>query len=114
MSGPRTEKVDPLIVLLDGQSGESGFFENIGGYLQEGARIDRLAVQSHLEMQMRPGRAAGAADDPDQLAGRDRLPGMGAEAGHVGVARQQAVAMVDLDAIAVAGALADEGDRAPR
>src|SRR3990170_25736 len=113
MSGPRTEKVDPAAMLLpDGRSVDSGFFENIGRYLQERTRIDRLAVQPNFEMQGRAGGTAGAADRTDQLPGPDGLTGLRAECRHVGVSRPQAVAMVDLDAIAITGPAADEGDPA--
>src|SRR5688500_10760630 len=46
ISGPSTEKVDPAIVLLGGgRAADSGFFENIGRYLQQGTRIDGLTVE---------------------------------------------------------------------
>src|SRR5687767_8796252 len=110
MSGPKTEKVDPAAMLLpDGRSVDSGFFENIGRKLQERTRIDRLAVQPNFEVQVRAGGTAGAADRADQLAGPDRLAGFGAECRHVRVSRPQAIAVIDLDAIAVTGPAADEG-----
>src|SRR5262245_42392649 len=95
MSGPSTEKVESAIVPLpDGRSVESCFFENIGRYLQEWARVDGLAMEANLEMQMRTGGTAGAADGSDHLASRDGLADPRAERGHVGVTRMQAIAMV--------------------
>src|SRR5687768_8115775 len=114
MSAPRTEKVGPVMVALPGgRSIDSGFFENIGRYLQKGTRIDGLVVKADLEMQVRPGRTAGAADRADRLAGNDRFTDTRAERGHMGVARSNAVAMIDLDAIAIAGTPSNERDLAP-
>src|SRR5262245_54889625 len=114
MSCPSTEKVaSSAMPSADRGTAESGFFENIGRYLQKRARIDRLIMEPDLEMQMWAGGAAGAADRADQLAGHDRIADMGAERGHVGVARPQAIAVVNCDAIAIARAPADEGNLPP-
>src|SRR5258705_703958 len=111
MSGPSTEKVASVAMPLAGcRAVESGFFENIRNYLQKRTRIDGLVVEPDLEMQMRTGGAAGASDRSDHLAGHDAVASPRAERGHVGVARPKAVAVVDLDDIAIARALADEGD----
>src|SRR5262245_56274792 len=73
-SAPRTEKVEPLIgllvaeLLLDAAGALVGVLENILGSLQEGSGIDRLVVDADFEMQVRPGRAAGAADKADDVA----------------------------------------------
>src|SRR6185369_5055353 len=115
ISGPRTEKVDPVIAPLpEGRSVDSGLFENIGGHLQEWAGIDGLAVEPNLEMQMRTGGTAGAANGPYHLTGPDRFTHARSERGHVRIAGQQTIAVIDLDAISIAGTLASEGDRAPR
>src|SRR3990170_1104374 len=88
ISGPSTEKVAPAIVLLvDGRTIDSGFFENIGRYLQQGTRVDRSAVESDLKMQVRAGGTAGASDHPDQPAGADHVADAGAKREHVGIAR---------------------------
>src|SRR5262245_16683927 len=65
-------------------------------------------------MQMRAGRKAGRADIADDVAGLHREADLYAdgEAAHMGVGRRLAAAMVDLDDIAVALAVAGEGYRA--
>ena len=60
-----------------------------------------LAVLDDFEVEVGPGRASGRADQADLLARRYALPGMGAKARHVGIAGDQAVAVVDLDAVAI-------------
>jgi len=56
VSAPRTEKVEPRIVLFPGLRGAAaGFFENMGGSFKEGARIDRIVVDPHFEVEVRPG-----------------------------------------------------------
>src|SRR5687768_15550141 len=77
-SAPITEKVE-LATGLTGfrvaAPGEvcTGFFENMRGGLQEGARIDRAVVDAHLEMEVRAGRTAGVADLADDVARGHRL-----------------------------------------
>jgi hypothetical protein len=80
-SAPITEKVE----LATGRTGfrvgaevGSGFFENMGGGLQEGARIDRAVVDAHFEMEVRAGRATGVADLADDIAGGHLLADAGA------------------------------------
>src|SRR5690606_31770282 len=90
----------------------SGFFENMGSRLQEGARIDRAIVDAHLEVEVRAGRAAGAADRADHLAGSDALADARAPRRHMRVAGHHAVAVADLDDLAVPRLGADERDLA--
>src|SRR5579884_1116171 len=72
----------------------------------------RLAVDQHLVMHVRAGGAAGAAEiadlgmRPDMLADRD------GEAVEMGVAGRDAVAVIDLDDLAVIVAVAGIGHRA--
>src|SRR5262245_13449011 len=81
---------------------------------QEALRIDRFAVDPRLVVQMRSGGAAGRADLADDLAGLDRMADLGVDAGEVAVARRDAVAVVDLDHLAVAALPAGECHRAVR
>src|SRR3569623_1423889 len=98
-SAPRTEKVEAVAARRGMALGNfgSGFFENMGRGLQEGARVDRAVVDTHLEMQVRPGGATRAADQSDDVAGPHLLPDVGLLRRHVGVTRQQAVTVADLD-----------------
>src|SRR4029453_1119764 len=67
-------------------------------------RIDGLAVVQDLEVQMRPGRAAGAADEADELATHHGFAGLdpGCEGHEMAIDRGQLVAVLDADPIAVA------------
>src|SRR5690606_30775836 len=87
-------------------------FENILTGLQETARIDGLAAHPHFEVKMSAGRAAGRSHASDRLAARDLLAHARAETGEMGITGHDAVAMVDFDDLAVAGALADITDLA--
>src|SRR6478736_2055879 len=114
-SAPITEKVE----LATGRAGLrigaevcSGFFENMRGGLQEGARIDRAVVDAHFEMEVRAGRAAGAADLADDIARGHGLSDAGAPSGHVGVAGQHAIAMADFDDLSVTSLGSHESNRA--
>src|SRR5690606_2693886 len=87
-SDPITEKVElftgigvilPCCLSAVGRGSSAGFFENMWGCLQKGARIYRAVIDTHLEMKMRPSRAAGGADRADDIAGFDFLPRLGAE-----------------------------------
>src|SRR5262245_13238978 len=69
---------------------------------QELLRIDRVAVDARLIVQMRPGRAAGRADLADGLTHSDLLADLHVDFGQMAVARRKAVAVVDFDQIAVA------------
>src|SRR5690606_3363974 len=110
-SVPMTEKVAPPLAMgllgLDAcgagavGSCSSDFFENMGGSLQEGARVHRAVVDMHLEMEVRTGRAAGVADRANHVACSDALPHLGAEGRHMGIAGHQPVAVSDLDHIAI-------------
>src|SRR6185312_578448 len=76
---------------------------------QELLRINRLAVDARLVVQMRAGGAPGRADLAAHLADMDGLADLDVDLREVAVARGKAVAVVDLDHVAVA-ALAP-GDR---
>ena len=68
-----------------------------------GDRVDRPAVVQHLEVQVRAGRAAGAADEADQLAAHDRLAGLdaGREGHEMAVHGGELAAMIDAHPVAV-------------
>src|SRR5262245_456708 len=74
----------------------------LGARAQETLRINRLAVDARLVVQMRSGGAAGGADFADDLAGLDRVTDLGVDAREVAIARRHAVAVVDLDHLAIA------------
>src|ERR1700722_1245959 len=76
----------------------------LGAGVQELLRVDRLAVDAGLVMQVRPGGASGRAHAADGLAGLDGLADLHVDLRHVAVARREAVAVVDLDQAAVAAA----------
>src|SRR3546814_2015434 len=65
-------------------------------------------------MQVAAGRTAGRAHFGDLLARSDPCADLGRETRQVGVARQNALAMIDLDDIAIARLPADEADAARR
>src|SRR5258708_39343866 len=66
--------------------------------------IDRLALAQELEVQMRAGRAAGAADKADELAAHHRLARLdaGRESREMAVDRGKLAAVLDADPVAVA------------
>src|ERR1051325_4620202 len=70
--------------------------------LEEGHRIDRAPVDADLVMEVAAGRAAGRAHQPDQVAAVDALAGLGDALREVAVAGLDALAVVDLDHVAVA------------
>ena len=72
------------------------------GDRHRGDRADRRAVDAHLEVEVRPGRAAGRADLADRGPGVDRGALGRLDPAQVRVARHHAAAMVDLDHVAVA------------
>src|SRR5690606_14399945 len=92
--------------------GGSGFFENMVVGLQERTRIDGAAMDMDLEVKVRPGRTAGAADSADDRAGIDLLPAAGVPSRHVRIASHHAIAMADLDHLAVTGLGTNESHRA--
>src|SRR5699024_4602583 len=102
---PITEKVDPdpIGLATGGLDGlySSGFFENMGRCLQEGARVHRAAVDAHLEVEVWAGRAAGRTERADHVARCNLLPDVRVERGHVGVAGYEAVTVADLHHVAV-------------
>src|SRR5690606_31200443 len=109
-SAPSTENVEPPLAtgLAAGRGSAlgrlgSGFFENMRSGLQEGTWIDSAVVDADLEMKVRAGRPAGAADQSDDVSGVDRLSDIRLPGGHVRIARQHAIAMSDLDHLAVTG-----------
>src|SRR5688572_574598 len=76
------------------------------------AGIDRYVLTAHFEMQVWPSRTAGGADLGDRRARIDHLALFDEERAEMPVAGDQARGVRDLDKIAVAGPLADEGDLA--
>src|SRR5687767_5084504 len=84
----------------------------MGSGLQEGARIDRAVVDTDLEMEVRAGRAAGVADEPNHVAGGHRLSDFRLPAGHVGVAGHHAITVADFYDFPVTGLGAHESNLA--
>src|ERR1700687_1285084 len=79
---------------------------------QELLRIDRLTVDPRLVVQMRAGGAGGEADLADGLRDVDRLAAPPADFRQMAVTGGQAMAVVDLDHIAVAALPAGDGHAA--
>ena len=77
----------------------------VGGRLQEGDRVDRLAVDPDFVMEVASGRAAGRAHQADHVAALDALAGGDQRLGKVAVAGLDAVAVLELDEVAVAAAI---------
>src|SRR4051794_1316858 len=69
---------------------------------QRGQRVDRGAADAHLEVQVRPGRVPGHADEPELLPGRHDLPRTDVDLGEVRVHRGDAAADLDDDEVPVA------------
>ena len=74
--------------------------------------IDRFAVDADLVVQMRAGRAAARAEAAENVALRDLLAFGDQDFRHMAVAGRQAVAVVDLDHVAVAAHRARVDDAA--
>src|SRR5262249_7720830 len=79
---------------------------------QELLRIDRVAVDAGLVMQMRPRGTAGRSDLADDLADLDALPDLDVDLGEMPVARGEAVAVVDFNHPTVTAAPASLDHRA--
>src|SRR5262249_36096040 len=79
---------------------------------QKSLRVDRLAIDAGLVVQMRPGGAAGRANLADDLAAVHRLADLDVDAGQVAVAGREAMAGLDFDHVSVAPLPAGEGHRA--
>src|SRR5262245_29559263 len=77
-------------------------------------RIDGVAVDACLVVEMRAGRTSGRADAADDLADLDRLADLDVDCRQVAIAGREPVAVVDLDHLAVAAVPAGGGDRAVR
>src|SRR5215475_74815 len=82
------------------------------GGTQEFLRIDRVAVDAGLVVQVRAGGAPGRADLADDLADAHALALADVDGGEMAVARRQAVAVIDFHHLAVAAAPAGEHDLA--
>src|SRR5580692_12909800 len=78
--------------------------EQRGAGFQKFLRIDRFAVDAGLVMQMRAGRAPGRADPADHLADANALADANVDLGEMAVAGGEAIAVVDLDHLAIAAA----------
>src|SRR5438093_13650532 len=70
--------------------------------LEVAQRVYWSAVDPDLEVEMRPEAVAGAADVPDRLPLRDRLPHARGDARLVGVRRREPAAVVDRYEVPVA------------
>src|SRR5688500_20160909 len=79
-------------------------------------RIDGLAVVQDLEVQMRAGGAAGAADEAYELAAHHRLAGLDPrrEGHEMAVDRGKVAAVLDADPVAIAAVGRRTGDHAIR
>ena len=75
-------------------------------------RIDLPAVLEHFEVHVGSGRAARGAHEGQRIAAGNRAAHADRQALIVAVARDQPVAMADLDEVAVTGLLAGERDDA--
>ena len=91
---------------LADRAGSAGFFENIGSGLQKGPRVDRAAVDTNFEMQMRAGGTAAASEPSNCLARVHAVADFGIDPAKVGVASLEAVFVADLDQTAIAPATA--------
>src|SRR4029079_15278121 len=67
---------------------------------QHRRRVVRRAVEPDLEVQVRPGRVAEVADQPDGIAGLELLAVLYGYDGEVGVQRLDAAAVVDAHEVA--------------
>src|SRR5436309_9817130 len=65
-------------------------------------------------MEVWPGRPPGAADAADEGVLRDDLPDLDQDRAEVAVARRDAIAMIDLDHVAVAAGIVRGDHRAAR
>ena len=70
--------------------------------MQAGRRVNRLAVDSDLKMQMRAGRGARRTDRPDCLPARDGLPVCDIYRRKMAVPGRVTAAVIDRDVVAVA------------
>src|SRR5262245_31735312 len=81
---------------------------------QEALRIDGVAVDARLVVQVRAGRAPGGAHLADDLADADGLSFRNVDDRQMAVARRQSVAVIDPDHLAVAAAPSGGDDLAGR
>src|SRR5215469_15499642 len=87
---------------------------HVAAEIEEFLRVLRLAVDDDLVMRMRTGRAAGRAEIADLLVQPDPLPDRHGERMQMRVARGDAVAVIDLDDLAVIVAIPGIGHDARR
>ena len=89
---------------------------NLGKRLIKSAKeargINGLINDPHLIMEVRPGGATRRANAAEHCAGVDSLTFTHGDGGEVAIARRDAVAVVDLDHLAVAALPAGECHRA--
>src|SRR5215218_10733396 len=71
---------------------------------EESLRIDGVAIDARLVVQVRAGRAPGGADLADHLADTDGLSLRDIDRRQMAVARRKPIAVIDLDHLAVAAA----------
>src|SRR5438045_7776607 len=84
------------------------------GEPEEFLRVLRFAVDQHLIMDMRAGSAAGAAEKADLAMPGDTLPDRHGLTVQMGVAGRDAVAVIDLDDLAVIVTISGIGHDAGR
>ena len=72
--------------------------------------IDRPAVDSNFEVEMRLGGAAGSPDLADPAAGDHDVASLGLDFSQVAVERHDASAVIDLDAVTVAAVVTGVAD----
>src|SRR3546814_7102539 len=81
---------------------------------QEPLRVDEAPLVQHLEMQMRTSGSTCRTHRTDTLCRRDDLTLANIQSRQVGIARDQAIAMVDLHQFAVGTSVAGEAHPASR
>src|SRR5436190_11661265 len=81
---------------------------------KKASRVDRLFAEPQLKVKMGAGRTPGRSDIAYQLAACDRLANFDFDPRKVSVAREQAIAVIDLDHISIAAFPARLGHRTGR
>src|SRR4051794_6408899 len=80
---------------------QSSHFGLVGTGGEEFMRVLLNPLYQHLEMQMRTGRTASRSDVGNMLAALDDVADLHQQAGSMGVACDNIIAMVDLEHVAV-------------
>ena len=86
--------------------------ENIASCRDEGHRVHRIAIAPHLVMEMGPGATSSAAHITDMFPARDPFALAHGQTCHMGIARDNAKAVVDLNHQAITAVAASKYDGA--